>query len=110
MSSEECTRCGEPVDEAVKALSADMHRVMTGHRPTRLVSAAGDVEDWLLDLALETVDAWFPDGPVDWEYAWDKLDQAEVPDSPWSVDLGDEYGSPAMNKMQRHVRAQRRLG
>lgn len=76
------------------------------------ITAAEDVIEEILDLAQEVEEAWFADEPnIDWESFWDRLDGYTVPGyEDREIDLGSEMDSPAMRKIQRHVRDLRRMG
>lgn len=69
--------------------------------------SAADVSDEILDFAVETTDAWFPEGPIDWESVWDRMEGYILLDKT-SLSMGDKLDTPAMRKIQRVVREQRR--
>lgn len=68
---------------------------------------ARDVTRDLLALAEDVADSWFPDDsqPIDWDVFIDRLSES-MRYAGW--DEFDTYWSPAVGKVQRHVRAYRR--
>lgn len=70
---------------------------------------ADDVTQEILDYAEQTTDAWFPDGPIEWEDVWDRMEGYEFSDGK-KLSWGDEFGTPAMNKVQRYIRKIRSQG
>ena len=80
---------------------------MTDTTYTSPVDAA-DVTEEILGLAREASDeGWFPDGRVEWEAVWDRIDGARLSDGS-TLDLGSDLDSPALRKIQRVLRAERR--
>jgi hypothetical protein len=81
---------------------------MTDERNDRAVVAADDVTDEVLAAAEET-ETWYGDGPIDWDDFWDRLDGTQLADGS-EIDLSpnNEGDSPAMRKIQRHIRNLRR--
>lgn len=70
---------------------------------------AADVSEEILDYAEETTDAWFPDGPIEWEDIWDRMEGYEFKDGT-ILSWGDEFDTPAMRKVQRYIRKIRSQG
>lgn len=67
---------------------------------------AKDVTPELIKMAEEVSDYWFTeDGPIDWEDFIDRL--SVVMDQEGWVEFR-EYDSPAIRKIQRHIREYRR--
>lgn len=65
-----------------------------------------DVTDEVLRMAEETFESWFDDDqPIDWDgdgYGfWARLE------SDHEIELGPQIDTPAMRKIQRHVRKYR---
>ena len=76
-------------------------------RSTEVVQAA-DVTDEILAIAAAMDDAWFRKDPwIDWRSFFDDLNGSMIPSTQRELDLGDEYDSPAMNRIQRHIRKRR---
>ena len=76
-------------------------------RSTEVVQAA-DVTDEILAIASAMEDAWFRnDVWIDWRSFFDDLDGSMIPSTQRELDLGDDYDSPAMNRIQRHIRKRR---
>lgn len=74
---------------------------MTTEQPRRIIEAA-DVDDALIDEAIEAVEGWTPEGErVDWEDIIARLEDE-------TRDFGDSMLSPAILKIQRAVRQHRR--
>lgn len=70
--------------------------------------SAEDVTEEILDLAREATDAgWFPDGKIEWETVWDRMDGATLRDGT-RLDLGGDLSSPALRKIQRVIRKEAR--
>jgi len=74
-----------------------------------LVTEAEHVTEEVLEAVRQIESGWFNDKPIDWEAVWERLDGSTL-DSGLRIDLGPEYGSPAMRKIQRVIRAERRAG
>lgn len=68
-----------------------------------------DVSDEILFLAYRIVDGWYPEGRMDWENFWDRLEGSFLNDGT-RLDLGNDLGSPALNRIKRAVRDYRKLG
>lgn len=75
---------------------------------TKVVEAA-DVTDEVLDIAETYAEGFYPEGRIDWEDLFDRIDGLSLNDNS-RVDLGNEYGSPAMRKIQREVRKRMQEG
>lgn len=74
-----------------------------------MISTAEDVTEEVLRMAEETFESWFDtDDPIDWDgdgYGfWARME------SDHEIDFGPKIGTPAMMKIQKHVRAYRRQG
>lgn len=67
-----------------------------------LISADDVTEQDIID-ALEIVDGWYSEGPIDWEDVWDRLERT-------GVDMGNEWNSGAMRKIKREVRKRLQYG
>ena len=73
------------------------------------ITRADQVTDEILDMAEDTFSGWFDnDEPIDWE--WEKYGFWSRMESDHGIDLGDQNDTPAMRKIQKHVRAYRRQG
>jgi hypothetical protein len=71
-----------------------------------LVVATEDVTEEIIEEVMDIIDGWYDGGDrkLDWEDIWDnRLDGAYLKDGS-RVDLGGEYDSPAMRKIQRECR------
>lgn len=71
----------------------------------RIVESADDVTEAVLADAGQVWDGWFADEPrIDWEAFVDRLanDYGNAADEPYDF---ESYDSPAVRKIQRHVRA-----
>lgn len=77
-----------------------------GPRNFIVPETAADVSDEILDLAFETAEGWFPDR-IDWEDLWDRMEGTQLKTGKY-LSWGDEFGTPAMKKVQRHVNKIRR--
>lgn len=76
-------------------------------RSTEIIEAA-DVTEEILAIAKSMEDAWFSkDVWIDWRSFFDDLDGSVITSTGRELDLGDEYGSPAMNRIQRHIQKRR---
>ena len=75
------------------------------HKSTE-ITVASDVTEEILELASGVSDDWFgnTDEPVDWESFWDRLDRTEIPSTGREIDMGSEFDTPAMRKIQKYVR------
>ena len=104
-----CSTCDTPVDYTRDA--AFHHEALVGHRPTLAITEAKDVTEDLIDYA-ETWADQYDEGNnrIDWESLWDRIDATQMDETYWAIDLGDQYDSPAMRKIQREVRKRRREG
>lgn len=68
---------------------------------------AEDVTGELVQAAVDIVDGWYPEGRVDWEDVFDRLEGRTLEDGR-GIDLGEDLGSPALVTLKRRVRAARR--
>lgn len=75
--------------------------------PDYKLSAAADVTPEILALVEAVVEGWYREGSIDWEDVWDRVDGTTLADDSY-LDLGDDLDTPAMRKIQDHVRALRR--
>lgn len=73
------------------------------------VVTADDVTDEVFDLAESVTDGWYSDGPIDWEDVWDRMEGSPMDDGR-PLSMGSELDTPAMRKIQRHIRELRRAG
>lgn len=72
----------------------------------RYIEHAADVDDQVLGIAEDVMDAYFPDGSIEWEVFIDRLAERGVySDPPFDFDF---WISPAVSKIQRHIRRLRR--
>lgn len=74
-----------------------------------LVMTADQVTDEVIDMVRSIEEGWFNGQPIDWEAVWERLEGSTLNDGQ-QVDLGPDMDSPAMRKMQRVIRAERRAG
>ena len=81
------------------------------HRCVEVV-AIEDVNGEILDAAQEVEESWFADEPrIDWDNFWDRLDGYEIASHEGrELDLGSETDTPAMRRIQRHIRDLRSQG
>jgi len=77
-----------------------------GKRQSVDVVEATHVDDGFLDMVREVTDSWFPDGPIDWERVWERVEGYTFDDGRY-VCMGDEMDSPAMRKIKRVIRKER---
>jgi hypothetical protein len=75
----------------------------------RILTTADDVTPAILEAAEANADAWFSDedGPIDWEEFIDKMADPEGYGNAGKFDF-DFMDSPAVQKIQKHVRAYRK--
>jgi hypothetical protein len=71
----------------------------------RELREVSDVTEEDLAAAVEVMEGWYPEGSIDWEDFWDRLEHA-IGD----VDLGTDLLSPALQHIRRHVLKVRRTG
>lgn len=72
------------------------------------VFSAADVTDEILGLARALEDEWFSrDQWIDWSSFFGDLNCAVIPSSGRELDVRIEPGSPAMDRIQRHIRRHR---
>lgn len=77
--------------------------VMAALTPERKsIIEASDVDDALIEDALDIADGWYSEGPIDWEDLIDRLEGT-------TLDFGVNMDSQAIRKIQREVRFRRRL-
>lgn len=70
----------------------------------RTIIEAADVTSDILEAAEEVFNGWFADSArIDWEDFVDRLESST------GTDFGDSMLSPAIKKIQAHVRAYRKL-
>jgi hypothetical protein len=74
-----------------------------------MIIEAKDVTEELLRMAEDTFEAWFDnDEPIDWDddaYGfWARME------SDFRIDFGPQIDTPAMRKIQRHIRKYRAQG
>lgn len=76
------------------------------------IEEAADVTEPLLKMAEEIHDGWHANDPtMDWESFWSRLESWTLDSHDGRhLDLGSGDNTPAMRKIQRHVRAIRRIG
>lgn len=68
----------------------------------RLITQASDVDDKILEKAEDISDSYYADGPVDWEDFINYMERGT------ELDFGLSMDSPAIRKIQRHIREHRR--
>lgn len=73
------------------------------------VVASSDVTDEILELVRSVESGWYNDSPIDWEDVWDRVDGSRLTDGT-CLDWGPETDTPAMRKIQRVIRAERKAG
>lgn len=73
------------------------------------VTSTSEVTEEILDIVREIESGWYNSTPIDWEDVWERVEGTNLNDGTY-LSLGDEYGSPAMKKIQRVIRAERRAG
>jgi hypothetical protein len=75
------------------------------------VIGVADVTDEILTLATAMEDAWFATEVwIDWRSFFADLDGSVIPSTGREIALGDEDGSPAKNRIQRHIQKRRMAG
>jgi hypothetical protein len=67
------------------------------------------VTEEMVQLTLDIVDGWYPEGRIDWEDVWDRLDFTELKDGT-RLELGVELLSPALKKIKSEVKKIRSSG
>lgn len=76
-------------------------------RSTEVVEAA-DVTNEILGLARVLESSWFANYVwIDWPSFFADLDGTLIPSTGRELDLGEERGSPAMKRIQRHIQKRR---
>jgi len=79
-------------------------------RSTEIIDAA-DVTDEILIIATSMEDEWFShDVRIDWRAFFADLNGSMIPSSGRELDLGNDSGSPARNRIQRHIQKRRMAG
>lgn len=73
------------------------------------VTEAADVTEQVLEMARDVIDGWYSDGPIDWENVWDRMEGISS-DGRWYLSWGNDNDTPAMRKIQRVIRKERREG
>lgn len=64
---------------------------------TRTITTAKDVTEEVINAALEIADGWYPDGPIEWDSVFDRLEG-------WTGwDFGTSWDTPALRKIKREV-------
>lgn len=82
---------------------------MATHAEYTVPRTAADVTDEILRVAEEVESGWFSDGPIDWEDFLDRMDGSTLADGT-HLDMGGETDSPAIRRIQRHIRNLRKAG
>lgn len=71
------------------------------------ITKASDVTDEVIGMVRDIADGWYSDGPIDWEDIWDRLERS--PRDDWSFfSVGSELDSPAIRKIKKVIRDERR--
>lgn len=65
------------------------------------------VTDEIVEHAIVMVDGWYPDGPIDWEDVWDRLDGSEL-SSGARLDMGTNLLSPGIIALKKAVQRLRK--
>lgn len=76
---------------------------------TTTIYDAEDATEEVITLATSIADGWYPEGPIDWEDVWDRLDGASLDDGT-RLDLGENLLSPALKKIKREILKARKDG
>ncbi len=71
------------------------------------VIEAGQVTDEVMNAARSIADGWYPEGSIDWEDVWDRVDGASLDDGS-RVHLGDSTATPAFKLIKRTILRERR--
>lgn len=71
--------------------------------PYRTVTEAGQVTDEIVDIVMDVVEGWYPEGRVDWQDVWDRVDGSELKDGSL-LDMGNELDTPAIRRIKAKVR------
>ncbi len=66
------------------------------------VSMPGDITGEVIDIFRSAVDISYPDGPVDWEDVWDRVDGRRLDDGRL-IDLGEGLRTPAFRAMKKII-------
>jgi hypothetical protein len=70
--------------------------------------SAADVTDTILEFAVETADLYFPEGKIEWEDVWDRMEGNLILANGSTLSMGNELDTPAMLKIKRYVNKVRR--
>lgn len=81
---------------------------MADKLPDFAVRTAEDVTPEIIELVRGIVEGWYNEGRIDWEDVWDRMDKSFLGDGR-GIDMGDDLASPALRKIQKEIRAWRRL-
>ena len=75
------------------------------------ITEASDVTQEVLEVAENLFCDWFDDGgPIDWERYWERFEDYELPSKKDTrFDFGPQLDTPAMRKIQKHIRAYKKL-
>lgn len=68
-----------------------------------------DVTQEMLDAAVGIMEGWYPEGKIDWDDFWDRLDGTSLEDGT-HLDLDGQTRSPAFLLIRMHVLKVRRTG
>ena len=80
-------------------------------RESTEVINASDVTEEILFIARTQEDVWFSnDVWIDWRSFFAELNGSVIPSTGRELDLGEEYSSPAMYRIRRHVQKRRMAG
>ncbi|MFE6000232.1 hypothetical protein ACFQ6C_25785 [Streptomyces sp. NPDC056454] len=71
-------------------------------------ATADDVTDELVQITVDIVDGWYPEGRIDWEDVYDRIERGGGLDDGRRIDMGTDLASPALTALKRRVRAARR--
>lgn len=82
---------------------------MTGDDTYTTVTTAEQVTEEILSLTEGVIEGWYNDGKVDWEDVWDRIEGSHLDDGT-VLNLGNNTDTPAMRKIQRHIRQWLREG
>ncbi|MFI7083816.1 hypothetical protein ACIBUR_09440 [Streptomyces anulatus] len=72
------------------------------------VRTTEDVTPEIIELVQGIVEGWYNEGRIDWEDVWDRMDKSVLGDGR-GIDMGDDLAAPALRKIQKEIRAWRRL-
>jgi hypothetical protein len=60
------------------------------------------ITDEMVQMVAEVLRGWYPEGRVDWEDVWDRVDGSELDDGT-RLDLGDDLTTPALKALRRRA-------